>query len=373
MPLTFIHTADWQLGKPFNGYPSDVAPHLQQVRLDGIDTIAAAARAASARHVIVAGDVFDSRTPSADLLVRTFAKLGAERDLVWHLLPGNHDPAETGSFWLRPPSVSRPPNIHLLATAAPIEIEPGVYLLPAPLMAKAMATDPTAWMDTSVTPVGAMRIGVAHGSVQGFGTDGDAAVLIAPDRPGRARLDYLALGDWHGVTRISERCFYSGTHEPDQFPSNRPGYVLRVDIDRADAVPRVTEVATGHFKWVGRTLKVSSARDLEPLVHDIAALGPAAQRTLLELTLMGQVTLTELGAIERQLDQLAPTVRHLRRQISRLSAVASLGDVEHLPIGAVRDIALQLRREADTDRPDAAYALKTLLRLAASVAGEAGR
>jgi hypothetical protein len=57
-----------------------------------------------------------------------------------------------------------------------------VYLLPAPLQYTASACDPTAYMDNEVTPNGALRIGIAHGSVQGFGSDGEASNYISPTR-----------------------------------------------------------------------------------------------------------------------------------------------------------------------------------------------
>jgi hypothetical protein len=55
--------------------------------------------------------------------------------------------------------------------------------------------DLTAWFDTAQTPAPLIRIGLAHGSVQGIlAEDIDSANPIALDRPELARLDYLALG-----------------------------------------------------------------------------------------------------------------------------------------------------------------------------------
>jgi DNA repair exonuclease SbcCD nuclease subunit len=366
MGFTFIHTADWQLGKPFGGFPDSLAPLLQQARLDCIERIATAAKASGARHVIVAGDVFDSRTPSADLLRRAFATLAAERDIVWHLLPGNHDPAESGSFWHRTDLTLRAPNVRLLLASKPSEIEPGVVLLPAPLMAKSMATDPTAWMDACETPAGTIRIGVAHGSVQGFGSEGDAAVPIAPERPRLARLAYLALGDWHGVAQISDRVWYSGTPEPDQFPANRPGFVLRVDVETVAASPRVSEIATAQFTWTKRAVTVSTLSDIDLIARDVSALGPAAQRLLLELTVSGQVSLGDASAIDAALDRLASDVRYLRHKTERLTVVAGTSDIAQLPDGIVRSVAERLQQEAAAGDPIAPVALRKLMLLAAT-------
>ena len=64
MPVTFLHTADWQLGKPFAGIADPQKRALvQQERLAVLDRIAAAAQESGAQFILVAGDLFDS--PSA--------------------------------------------------------------------------------------------------------------------------------------------------------------------------------------------------------------------------------------------------------------------------------------------------------------------
>ena len=50
-----------------------------------------------------------------------------------------------------------------------------VFLLPAPLPHIANVDDLTGYMDKEATPEGAIRIGMAHGSIQGFGSDGEAS------------------------------------------------------------------------------------------------------------------------------------------------------------------------------------------------------
>ena len=61
--IRFIHTADWQLGKPFGRMPDDVRTALQEARLDAIDAIGKLAADKSADDVLVAGDVFDTFEP----------------------------------------------------------------------------------------------------------------------------------------------------------------------------------------------------------------------------------------------------------------------------------------------------------------------
>jgi hypothetical protein len=94
-----------------------------------------------------------------------------------------------------------PANIHLHLTPEAVPMADGsAWLLPAVLTRRHAGADPTGPMDSAATPDGAIRIGLAHGSVTSFGTDAASTHnLIAFDRPERAGLGYLALGDWHGA------------------------------------------------------------------------------------------------------------------------------------------------------------------------------
>ena len=46
MTLRLLHTADWQLGKPYHNLPAEVAPLLREARFVAVRTIAELA----ARH-----------------------------------------------------------------------------------------------------------------------------------------------------------------------------------------------------------------------------------------------------------------------------------------------------------------------------------
>ena len=67
--MRFLHTADWQLGKPFAGIGDPQKRALvQQERFQVIRRIGEAAKAHQAEFVLMAGDLFDSSTASKDLL-----------------------------------------------------------------------------------------------------------------------------------------------------------------------------------------------------------------------------------------------------------------------------------------------------------------
>lgn len=213
--LRLIHTADWQLGKPFGRFPAEIRTALGEARFDAIDRIGALARERRAGHVVVAGDVFDSTGPADRDIVQAVTRMG-KAPCTWWLMPGNHDHARSDGLWARVRRAA-PANVRVVDTPEPVELEEGAWLLPAPLEHRRTRDDPTSAYDGMSTPDGAVRIGLAHGSIVDFGSRGEADNMIPPDRAQRSGLDYLALGDWHGFLTIGDRTAYSGTPEIDRF------------------------------------------------------------------------------------------------------------------------------------------------------------
>jgi len=156
-----------------------------------------------------------------------------------------------------------PPETAGALRAEPVEIEPSVFILPAPWARIQHGEDLTAWMAGCETPKGALRIGLAHGGVRGFGSDAqDGREIIPPDRAQSARLDYLALGDWHARAEISPRCFYPGTPEPDRHKSGARGQALAVTIE-AGKTPKIVDIPTANYDWpqVSLTLEPDGAAE----------------------------------------------------------------------------------------------------------------
>lgn len=361
MSFSFLHTADWQIGKRFGSFPDDKPAVLRDQRLQAVDRLAQAGIAGGCAAVLVAGDVFDAETVPEALTRRLLEKLKAYPQLDWHLLPGNHDPARAGGVWSAIAAGGLPENVRLHLEAKAAEIAPDVLLLPAPLASKRTETDPTAWWDGFASQH-AVRIGLAHGSVQGFGSNGDANVPIDPARVKSARLAYLALGDWHGTTRISDRAWYSGTPEPDGFRDNDPGNALIVRID-GTGPPAVESVRTAHFTWLRRTQKVDGAVSLDAIDAEIAALGSAAGRCLMTLELSGAVPLAELARMEERLSRLAPRLFHLASDMSAVTAFADAADLSSLSSPALGEIAQRLKQKSEAGGSDAAVAGRALRRL----------
>lgn len=359
--LKIIHTADWQLGKPFGRFPDEVAHALSEARLDAIDRLAAVAGGESARHVLVAGDVFDNVDPGDRIVMQALSRM-ERANATWWLMPGNHDHARPGGLWTRVRRLA-PPNVHIVDAPEPSEIEEGAWLLPAPLEHRKTVSDPTAMMVDMATPAGALRIGIAHGSITEFGATGESSNLIPPDRARSAGLDYLALGDWHGHLVVGDRTAYSGTPEVDRFGREEPGSCIAVEA-RSGSAPSLTRTETGRYRWLSRRWEATTAEGFERKVADLRAEARLSD-VLLQLKLTGVASLADRVAATAMLaDRLAHEVRHLDLDATGLIAQPTDEDVARIDVqGALAAAAAALQARSAAGGPDAATAAAALERL----------
>ena len=377
MAITFIHTADWQLGKPFGSIEGDAAALLREERFEAVRRIASLATERDVDAVIVAGDVFDSVT-TPDQFVRRALEAMKTYDGPWVLLPGNHDPALSESPWTRIERIGRPDNVILALAPEPVLLADGkLAVLPAPLTRKNEPDDVTRWMDAAETPPDSFRVGLAHGSISNRLPGGDAKNEIADDRATTAKLDYLALGDWHGTMEIAPKTWYSGTPEPDRFPRNDPGNILLVTIDGSGAVPNVEKIAVGRFRW--RRCEVSCgvggeedpASGIETMIKGVAQ---PPEDTLLHLSVSGTVDLAGRRRIDRCLDAWQARLKCLHRDLERLVDEPSPDDLDMIDrSGFVRAAVDRLKAKADDPTDPERDVARTALRILYIEHLEAGR
>ncbi|MFY1894175.1 metallophosphoesterase family protein [Achromobacter xylosoxidans] len=360
----FLHTADWQIGRQYGQFETDDAALLAEARFDAVARIAALAAERQVDAVLVAGDVFDTQGVSDRTIRRLFAALAAYAG-PWVMIAGNHDAALADSVWSRaaqlgciPPNVRVPPRPGVVDLAAQ-----NLAVLAAPLTQRHTYDDVTQAFDAMESEPGRIRVGLAHGSVAGRLPDTiDATNPIAPDRASRARLDYLALGDWHGCLSVDERTWYAGTPEQDRFRGNEPGYVLDVRIAAPGATPQVERVATGKYRWSAWTETLSLPTDAQALAERLAAL---RAEDVLRLELQGHVNVPTWEALQRAVDQAAAQARAVLPDFSGLLLEPDDADLAQLGAsGYVGEVAAQLQAmQADPEQAAVAgEALRLLLR-----------
>ncbi len=344
-----LHTADWQLGRLYGTFDPDDAVPLAEARFAAVERLAALATREQVDAVVVAGDVFDAQTVSARSIRRLFNALEGYAG-PWVMIPGNHDAALAESVWTHAARLGAlparpPPHLHLALTPRVVELPgPRLALLCAPLTQRHTYGDLTEWFDSAATPAGWLRIGVAHGAVQGvLAEDIDSANPIAPDRAERARLDYLALGDWHGTRRINERTWYSGTPEPDRFKANEAGQALLVSLGAPGELPAVQPLHTAQFRWQQQVNALAVASDVDVLIDSLAGAGA---NEVLSLTVSGRVDLADHTRLLAALGAAEARVRCLRKDLSGLRLVPTAEDIAALNADGWLGEVIQELREA---------------------------
>lgn len=366
--VKFVHTSDWQIGKVFRFVDDGTMGLLQEARLAAITQLGELSVKHGAGHVLVAGDVYDMEALSPRSLNQPLERMRKFEKVTWHLLPGNHDPHRPHGLWDQLLRRGVPDNVVIHVVSEPRMFESdGFVMLPAPLQFRRTLQDPTAYMDEAESPAGIIRIGLAHGTVTGFGSDDkDVPNYISPDRPKTARLAYLALGDWHGQKKINDKVWYSGTHETDAFDVDGGGQALLVEIENADAMPAVTPIETGHYRWMTFREQINSREDIDALASILRDSDDDLNNILVRLLVEGAVSLQNRQYFEEQIvEQVSAAFCYLRVDDTRLFPSPSEEDLDQIDRGGfVRTAADVLKHKSDdTSDPEHEIAALALQRL----------
>ena len=384
----FIHTADWQIGKPYRRVADDQKRFkLQQERLNAIGRIREAARNEGAAFVVVAGDLFDSPTPSTTAVLEVLEAIG-EMEIPVLVIPGNHDHGALGTVWHREDfqrhQRQMASNLQLLLEREPVELDQAV-LLPCPLLRNQDSRDPTLWLrslDWGALDVSKPRVVLAHGGVHSFGgreygLDDEAQAgannLIDLDALPQHEIDFIALGDWHNLKQVSEKAWYSGTPEPDRFDQgegNERGQVLSIDVSRG-AAPEVKTIPTGRIHWHNIRCRFNSDEDLDRFERQVEELTAGrVARDLLRVEVSGSLSLAGHRRYDQLVTDLESRLLRLRlkgecQQAPEVSELEQLtGRIEDPLIARVAEqLQSQLQRADDPDSEQAALARTALCEL----------
>ena len=268
--MRFIHTADWQIGTPDKALNEIRIASLGNIPTDDID------------FILIAGDTFEHpEVPHADL--EAVANVIRSFPCPVYLIPGNHDPGNPGGIWDKAIWTTLS-NLQVLREPKPVAI-PGATLLPCPLLSRFRSDDPTAWMADA--PGDGIRIGIAHGNLQGVPGVGKSEPIFE-SIVDAARLDYLALGHWHGLKGTS-KVAYCGTHETSSFGEKNSGHVLIVTPGQK---PLPFKTSLLEWKTIARTID-----NWQSLERELQAI-PTPASTNLRLILDGAVSTEDQAAIE---------------------------------------------------------------------------
>lgn len=317
--IRFLHAADLHLGMRITRFEENACQRISEARFAALDQLRAQAIQHQVQFVVIAGDLFDDSNVSRAVAERAFMLFeGKDMPCPVYIIPGNHDPITPGGVWDRDPWTREQPTKHtyLLREAGPVHV-PGlpVVLYACPLRNRNSIDDPTAWISNHPRVDGdkAIRLGVAHGSLNIMPNLPEDDHLIRKDAADHYGLDYLALGHWHKPFRYqsrdeAERTAYSGTHEPMRFPGLQSGMstgwssrsadgdgerfddggkgtALVVTIEEPGAPPSIETIEVGRLRWSAEERDLNR-QSLGEIISEFAGC-ENRERTLLRLRLTG--------------------------------------------------------------------------------------
>jgi DNA repair exonuclease SbcCD nuclease subunit len=357
--ISFLHTADFQIGKAFGSIGAEAAVIMRRQRVETVRRVAELANERRVDAVLIAGDVFDLDTVSNET-VHSFLQALSRFTGSWVVIPGNHDAAVPQSVWQRMDALGRPANLHISREPEIVPIAGSrLSVLTAPLQRRHESRDLTSVWDTMTTPEHYVRVGLAHGAITSHAaTVFDATNSVAGNREALSRLDYLALGDWHGTMQVGDRSWYSGTPETDNFKANDSGNVLLVTIDGPGAMPVVEKIGIGRFRWFELSHEINEAADVLALDKKLHQLGEPFHEAVVNLIITGAVDLETRDRIERLLETWRGRMLYLQEHVDDLVARPTDADLDHIDTGGFVRVGLQRLRRAGADPldPDHTYA-----------------
>ena len=368
--MKFIHTADWQLGMTRHFLSGEAQPRFSGARLDAVRRIGELAVEEGCEFVVVCGDVFESNQIDRQVLVRTLDVMASTPQVTFYLLPGNHDPLDAASIYRSGRfREHKPENVVVLENSQPVPVADGIELVAAPWTSKRPLCDLVDQACALREPTEALRIVAGHGALDTRSPDADNPALIAlarlEERIESGEIHYVALGDRHSTTNegTSGRVWYSGAPEPTRYDEIDPGNVLVVELDRSRVQVENRRVGTWVFRSNERDL--TSDADIDALQEWLAALEDK-ERTIVKLSLVGQVSIAQNARLDRLLDGFADLLAALQtwERRSNLVVVPDDSDIESLRLsGFAHDALRDLQDLAQSADESAAVTARDALAL----------
>ena len=252
-------------------------------------------------------------------------------------------------------------------------VAPGLEIIGAPWPNKRPLVDLVSRAISDLPADGTLRVVVGHGAIDKLSPDPtNPALIVLADLEAAVaagKVHFVALGDRHSTTEVGDsgRVWYSGAPEPTDYDDVDPGNVLMVDLT-ADSVS-VEPRRVGTWRFVREHFDLGGSADCEQVEQFLEDL-PDKQRTIVKLSLVGQLSLADMARLEAALEHASDLLGALQRweRRSDLVVLPDGDDFEGLGLSGFAGEALADLRElgagAGDDALTARDALGLLYRLA---------
>jgi len=364
MSVSFIHAADFHLGADLRRF-GRVRRRLDEAQFTALEKTLMAAVERQASFVVICGDLFHTRRPSAAVMSRAASVFDEFRQVPAFIIPGTHDFLSENSPLSSASSIPAPENVRILN-------DPGLSPLYFEKLNVYIYFRPNTTNRSTQSPIGGIlrsgesgiHIGLAHGSL-GTGSAFANDFPLDPAEVAHSCLDYLALGHWHSP-RI-EKCgktvaAYPGIPQPLSFSDPETGSVFHVTCGPGSTcIPERVETSTIRLKKLSAT--VYHPQDVKKLIDK--APDP---NTILKLDLRFSDNCSERLEIERIIERaksryiLVHEENHREGQAD--SRLPSPGDVNRDLINSYK---AELERLRQADSPERAVIYEKAVELGTKI------
>ena len=323
MSIRIVHTADNHVDLKYATYDVVARERLRKERLDSLERVVDEANKRTAQVLVVAGDLFDREDlgsvghKTVTQVVTMLAKFSGECVLV---LPGNHDfcAGSDSELWKRVRQESeRYGNIKVLDSPEPYECtidDQEIHFFPCPCPSKTSEQNVIGWVKEAVKIPSAVRIGIAHGNVDGLGLDDkDRYFNMTLKELESSGVHTWLLGHIHKPCPVvpsgpGPRTFFmAGSTTPESVRRNSEGSAWIIDVG-TNGVEKFERFRTGTISFQRRKWLFNATHgiaEIQSRRNEIKNLD--AQNCVLDLELEGELGDTELGELERLIQETEAT------------------------------------------------------------------
>jgi DNA repair exonuclease SbcCD nuclease subunit len=262
----------------------------------------------------------------------------------------------------------------VIEDTTPVRVDEGIEIVGIPWTSKRPLQDLVALTTEKMeSTVDTLRICVAHGMVDTLSPDPDDPSLISLHAAENAitenRIHYLALGDRHSLTKVSDsgRIWYAGTPEPTDYNEVKPGFALIATISEEGVTTR--DVNVGRWKFIEREqVDLYTREDIEALRGWIEKLEDK-ERTVVKLRLVGALSLSLHGELEELLSHAQEILGAVETRTDNLVIMPEDADFKDLGFSGFASCTVERLRSnvEESGGPDSVTsrnALALLVRLA---------
>jgi DNA repair exonuclease SbcCD nuclease subunit len=321
--LKILASADYHLGMKFAGYPS-VQEDLAEARFLTLERLISTANDRGCALFLIAGDLFDRVSVTAKDVRRVSELLNNFHGQLAAVLPGNHDffSGVSSSLWSRFNEAAGDrvlflgnPQIYDLS-----HYDLNIVLFTGPCDNKHSKGNAISWLrSTAAKPnfseldPDALRIGVAHGSIEGISPDAQGVYFpMKLEELDEAPVDLWIIGHTHqrhpsenreikAGSATSPLVLVPGTPEPDGFDCRHDGTAWIVETDEKKQL-HAEALSTGTYRFIYEEHTLEHAQDLQQLARVLRSVEQG--RTLLRLRLSGRLDGEQLAGLRQLLDEM---------------------------------------------------------------------